>query len=341
MLLLENIIIVASVILFISLYFFCMRSERWQRARIRFKRDRLGSLCFLIICLYALIGLMDSIQLSSQTTLLDYCFRKVPQEKSYSAPFAHTTYSVNNPEPLKGRHWVGTDFFGKDVLLQSMKACRTAVIIGGLTSLIYIPLGVLFGIAAGYYKRWIDDLIQYIYSTLASIPGILLLIATIMVLDNLNIKIWGDEPLRIPRLVQISLALGVTSWVGLCRLIRGETLRQVERPYAEAAKVLGQRNIQIMFHHILPNIMHLVIINFILGFSGLVLTESILSYIGIGAPIGTASWGLMINSARMELAREPTVWWNITAATIALFLLVLSLNLLGDSLRRAFNPRAR
>jgi len=116
-------------------------------------------------------------------------------------------------------------------------------------------------------------------------------------------------------------------------------MRQAQRPYIEAARTLGQSHLQIMLRHILPNVMHLVVINFILGFSGFIMTESILSYLGVGVPIGTPSWGQMIDSARMELAREPAVWWNLGAAACALFLLVLALNLLGDALRRAFDPR--
>jgi peptide/nickel transport system permease protein len=265
-------------------------------------------------------------QPGTSVSLLDIAFSGVKREKSYSAPLADKTYSVTRPEPLEQRHLFGTDALGKDVLLQTMKACSTALMIGGLTSLLYIPIGVCLGIAAGYYKRRIDDIVQYLYSTLASVPGILLLVAILLVLGK-----------GIP---QICIALSATSWIGLCRLLRGETLRQSERAYCEAARALGQSNLRIIFQHILPNVMHLIFINFVLGFSGIALSESILSYLGVGVPIGTPSWGVMIDSARMELSREPAVWWNISAATLALFFLVLSLNLLGDSLRRAFDPKA-
>jgi len=328
----QNLIVLGGIAALLLPFLMMGRSERWQRARARFKRDRIGLVCLAVIGLYGAVGIMDAIQIPSHAgagqaaTLLDWFFRNVPQEKSYSTPLANTGFSTNKSEPLQGRHWLGTDVLGKDVLLQTLKACRTALIIGCLTSLIYIPIGTLLGIAAGYYKRRVDDIVQYLYSTVASIPNILLLVAILMILGK--------------GLGQMALALGVTGWVGLCRLVRGETLRQSERPYTEAARAMGQSNGKIILIHILPNIMHLVIINFVLGFSGLVLAESILSYIGVGAPVGTASWGLMIDSARMELAREPAVWWNITAATTALFFLVLCLNLLGDSLRRAFDPRA-
>lgn len=329
----SNLCVIAGTLIVVLLCRSLLRSPRWERAWARFRKDRVGQICVVLIGLYLLMGVLASIELPLQSssrqrlTIVDYFFRSVPREKSYSAPLARTTYEVNKPEPLKGRHLFGTDVLGKDVLLQTLKGCRTALVIGGLTSLISIPIGVLLGIAAGFYKRRVDDVIQYIYSTVSSIPNILLLIAILMALGK--------------GLGTMSVALGITGWVGLCRLIRGETLRQTGRPYVEAARALGQSNWNIIVRHILPNVMHLVLINFILGFSGLVMAESILSYIGVGAPVGSASWGLMIDSARMELAREPMVWWNVTAAILALFFLVLPLNLLGDSLRRAFDPKAQ
>ena len=302
------------------------RTERWKRAAVRLRRDRVGLASAFLLAIYIGFGLGDSIQVARNESLLDLVFNKIPRERGYSAPLSTKTYSIANPVPLQGRHLLGTDLLGKDVLVQTLKGCRTTLIIGGLTSLIYIPVGAILGIVAGFYRRWVDDAIQYLYSTVASIPGILLLIAILMITGQ--------------GLHWMALALSVTAWVGMCRLVRGETLRQASRPYVEAARALGQKKWRIVVSHILPNVMHLIVINFVLGFSGLALAEAILSYLGVGAPIGTASWGIMIDSGRMELSREPVVWWNLAAATGALFFLVLSLNLLGDSLRRAFDPKA-
>ena len=116
-------------------------------------------------------------------------------------------------------------------------------------------------------------------------------------------------------------------------------MRQTERPYVAAARALGQTHWKIISRHLMPNVLHLVVINFVLGFSGIVLAEAVLSYLGVGTPVGTASWGNMIDSGRSELSRDPLIWWNLVSATVALFGLVLSLNLLGDSLRRAFDPK--
>jgi peptide/nickel transport system permease protein len=322
-----------QVIAGFALVFFLLRAgsrnERWQRAWVRLKRDRTGLIALGVVVLYLFIGALEMLQIPTHggetRSILDVFLAGIPAEKSYSAPFADEILASPRHEKLIGRHLLGTDVLGKDVLVQTLKACRTALIIGGLTSAIYVPLGALLGILAGYFRRWVDDLIQYIYSTLASIPEVLLLVAILMVLGK--------------GLGTMSIALGVTGWVGLCRLIRGETLRQSERPYIAAARAIGQTHWNIVIRHLLPNVMHLVLISAILGFSSIVLAEAILSYLGVGAPVGTASWGVMIDSGRTELSRDPLVWWNISAATGALFGFVLALNLLGDSLRRAFDPK--
>ena len=210
--------------------------------------------------------------------------------------------------------------------METLRACRTALLIGGVTSLFYIPVGALLGIMAGYFRRWVDDAVQYTYSVIIAIPNILLLASIILVFDK--------------GIFKMAIALSITMWIGLCRLIRGETLRQAERPYVAAARALGQSHWNIITRHILPNVMHLVIINFILGFSNLVIIESVLSYLSVGVPIGTPSWGAMIDGARGELSRTPVVWWNLTAATTAMFILVLSLNVFGNALRRAFDPKS-
>ena len=323
----------ALVVGVFALLFFLLRkgtrNERWHRAWVRLKHDRTGLIALGIIAIYLAIGSLELLQIPNQRggsrSILDALTAGIPEEKSYSAPLASEPLMTLRHEPLEGRHLLGTDVLGKDVLVQTLKACSTALIIGGLTTAIYIPLGALLGVLAGYFRRWVDDLIQYIYSTLASIPEILLLVAILLVLGK--------------GLGTMALALGTTGWVGLCRLIRGETMRQSERAYITAARALGQSHWKIVTRHLLPNVMHLILISAVLGFSNIVLAEAILSYLGVGAPVGTASWGAMIDSGRTELSRDPFVWWNITAATVALFGLVLALNLLGDSLRRAFDPK--
>ncbi len=328
---LQNSIAAVGLLILLQVIIRSFSGERGQRAWTNLKANRTGMVACVIIALYLLVGVLDLITLSTpegkRVSVLDRIAAQIPKEKSYSAPLAKTTLSLADPKPLKGKHLLGTDSLGRDTLIQSLKGARTALLIGGLTSAIYVPIGVLLGILAGYFRGKVDDLIQYIYSTIASVPEILMLIAILMVLGK--------------GIGTMAIALGVTGWVGLARLIRGETLRQAERPYLSAARALGQSHWKIITRHLLPNVMHLIFIRFVLGFSGLILAEATLSYLGVGSPVGVASWGSMIDASRSELSREPLVWWNLTASAGALFLLVLSLNLFGDALRRAFDPRAR
>jgi peptide/nickel transport system permease protein len=130
----------------------------------------------------------------------------------------------------------------------------------------------------------------------------------------------------------------VTGWVGFCRLARGETLKLRELDYVQAARALGADPGEIIVRHVLPNLMHLVLITFVLTFSGLVLSEAILSWLGIGL---AGSWGQMIDQARDELARDPVITWNLAAASTALFGLILAVNILGDAVRDVLDPRTR
>ncbi len=320
------------------------KSDRWRRACLRLKNDRLGMIGAGVISLYLLIGGLEMILVpsghGSSSSILGLVARVAQPEETYSAPLAKMTLSTQDPKPLHGLHLLGTDALGKDVFFETLRACRTALLIGGLTSLIYIPVGTLLGILAGYFRRRVDDGIQYVYTVLYSIPDILLLVAILIVIGNNPIKIGGFVILEAGKsLGKMAFALSITYWISLCRLIRGETLRQTERPYIAAARALGQTHWNIITRHLLPNVMHLVLINLVLGFSSLVLAEAMLSYLGVGSPIGTPSWGNMIDSARGELSRDPVVWWTLGSATAALFGLVLSLNIFGDALRRAFDPR--
>ena len=237
-------------------------------------------------------------------------------------------------------HIFGTDKVGSDVFYRSIKSIRTGLVIGSVTTLIVIPFAILFGVIAGYFGGIIDDIIQYIYSTLASIPSVLLIVS-FMLLIELG-ESTGDTAWRADRrLLSLCIIMGITSWTGLCRLIRGETLKLRELEYVNAALSFGVTRLKILSRHIVPNLMHIVLISFILRFSGLVLAEAVLAYIGIGVDPSMESWGNMINTARLELAREPVVWWNLIAAFFFMFGLVLPANLFGDALRDALDPRLK
>lgn len=242
-------------------------------------------------------------------------------------------------------HILGTDKVGDDVFYQALKSIRTGLIIGTLTTLVMLPFAVLFGIMAGYFGGWADDIIQYLYTTLNSIPSVLLIAAAILMLqvylDNNAAEFSSVSERADLRLLFLCLILGVTSWTGLCRYLRAESLKLREIDFIQSATALGVGHFSIITRHILPNVMHIVLITVVLDFSGLVLAEAVLSYVQIGVDPTTHSWGNMINSARLEMARDPIVWWSLTAAFVFMFTLVLAANLFSDAVRDAFDPRLR
>jgi peptide/nickel transport system permease protein len=237
-------------------------------------------------------------------------------------------------------HVLGTDQVGHDVLYRSLKGCRVGLIVGTLTTLIATPLAILFGITAGYLGGRVDDIIQYIYTTLSSIPNILLIAAAMLIVTT---RLEGDHAILAAdnRLLWLCVVLGIGNWTGLCRLLRGETLKVRENEYVEAAEAFGVGRVKIMSRHLLPNVMHIVLISMLLRFSGLVLAEAVLAYVGIGVDPSMESWGNMINSARLDISRDPVVWWNLVAAFLFMFGLVLPANIFGDAVRDAFDPRLK
>ncbi len=242
-------------------------------------------------------------------------------------------------------HVLGTDKVGQDVLYQALKSIRTGLVIGAITTLIMLPFALLLGIMAGYFRGWTDDAIQYIYTTLNSIPSVLLIAAAVLIMQvyiETNPEMFETTAERADlRLLFLCIILGVTSWTGLCRLLRGETLKLREMEYIQAAHAFGVSHWRIISRHILPNVMHIVLIATVMDFSGLVLAEAVLSYVGVGVDPSMISFGTMINAARLEMAREPIVWWTLFAAFSFMFTLVLSANLFADAVQNAFNPRIK
>lgn len=254
-----------------------------------------------------------------------------------------TFFVVFSYELSRVFHVLGTGQIGQDIFYFTIKSIRTGLIIGLLTTLFMLPLALFLGIVAGYFGGIVDDIIQYIYTTLSSIPGVLLITASVLSLQT-YIASHPDEFTTLAqsadaRLLALCLILGVTSWTSLCRLLRAETLKLREVDYVLAARALGSNWFTIIRKHLLPNVMHIVIITLVLDFSFLVMAEALLSYVGVGVSPMTISWGNMINSARLELARDPVIWWPMLAAFIFMFLLVLAINLFADAVRDAFDPR--
>ena len=244
-----------------------------------------------------------------------------------------------------GYHVLGTDRTGNDVLWQAIKSIRTAWVIGSLTTVAMLPPALILGISAGYFKGWIDDVIQYVYTTLTSIPGVLLIAACVLMMQVYIDTHPGLFPTAAQRadlrLFLLCMILGLTGWAGLCRLLRAEALKLRELEYVQAARAFGISNWRIMARHLLPNVMHIVLITVVLEFSGLVLYEAVLSYLGIGVDPSMNSFGSMIEKSRFEMSRDPMIWWNLLAAFIFMLALVLAANLFADAVRDAFDPRSR
>ena len=311
------------------------RSRYWREsARELWRRRRLA---LIVIGAFVVIALLDSISwvggardgdnlaAFQARSIIDRIFQpETFKEASYSAPLAKVAFYGGKPLTYPGAHLLGTDILGRDVVYRALKGVRVALLIGAFTSLVVIPIALLFGVSAGYFGRRIDDGVFFAMTVLASVPSLLLLIALIMALGK------GT--------VQVCIALGVAGWVHFCRIARGETLKLREADFVQASRALGVSDAKIIFRHILPNIAHLIIITFALTFTGLVLSETILSYLGIGVE---GSWGQMIDQARNELSRAPIIWWNLAGASILLFVLVLAVNTVADAMRDIADPRTR
>ncbi len=242
-------------------------------------------------------------------------------------------------------HVLGTDTTGNDVLYSTLKSIRTAFVIGSLATLSTLPFAVTFGIAAGYFKGWVDDVIQYIYTTISSIPSVLLIAACVLMIQvfidkNPEAFATGLERADV-RLLMLAVIIGMTSWAGLARLLRAETMKVSAMDFVSAAKAFGVSHARIMAGHVLPNVVHIVLIVAVLDFSGIVLYEAVLSYVGVGVDPTMQSFGSMINAAAVEMSRSPVVWWNLTACFIFMVAFVLSANLFASGVRDAFDPKSQ
>lgn len=323
-------------------------SERWYDAgQTALLAAGKGMVCWLPLTLLALLWLSKR-QGVGYRLYLGQVLRgspEAPWRVAFITAGVVLVFAFMAADLSQDYHIWGTDKVGQDVFYQSLKSIRTGLVIGTLTTLVMLPFALLLGIAAGYFRGWVDDVIQYLYTTLNSIPGVLLIAAAILMLQ----VYMGNHPEQFEtvaeradlRLLFLCLILGITSWTGLCRILRGEALKLREVDYVQAAQAFGVSRIKILSRHILPNVMHIVLISVVLDFSGLVLAEAVLSYVGVGVDPATMSWGNMINSARLEMAREPMVWWSLAAAFLFMFILVLAANLFSDVVREALDPRTR
>ena len=239
-------------------------------------------------------------------------------------PVYNRVDTAHRYEPPSTAHWMGTDNLGRDVGLRLVQGTRIAFHVGIVTSLIAIPLGVVLGLLGGYFGGKVDSLVVWLCATVASMPGLLFVLAISLVVGQ--------------GLLGIYLGIGLTTWVGTCRTIRAEVMKHRERAYVQAARTLGYSHTRIMFRHILPNVAHIILIQFSIRFPSAVAMEVFISFLGIGVQ-GEPSWGIMINNARLRLWQG--VWWEMAFTTAAIFVLVLVFNRLADDLRDRLDPALR
>jgi len=274
-----------------------------QNAFAKIISEKISLFALIIVAIYFAVAILTSMGI-----LAGEWGKEIGE--SYTAPGAQA--------------FMGTDIFGRSVVLKTIKATETAVVIGVVVSIISILIGTTLGMLAGYFGGLVDELIVWFYTTFSSIPGVMLLVAIAFILGKGTTTIF--------------LSLGLTSWVGLCRIVRAEVMKHKEREYVHAANAIGATHPRKMVKHILPNISHLLIINFTQTFDSAIKAEVVLSFLGLGV-VGRPSWGTMIDDSKLELARG--VWWQLAAATLAMFLIVLAFNVLGDALRDALDPKLK
>jgi len=274
-----------------------------KAALLKIISEKLSLIALIIVAIYFGTALLTSMNLVATTW-------NTSIGGSYMAPGADALF--------------GTDIFGRSVATRVIKATETAVMIGVVVSIIAIVIGTTLGMLAGYFGGIIDEIIVWFYTTFSSIPSIMLLVAIAFILGKGTMTVF--------------LSLGITSWVGLCRIVRAEVMKHKEREYIAAANAIGATHSRKLIKHILPNISHLLIINFTQTFDSAVKAEVVLSFLGLGV-VGRPSWGTMIDDSKLELARG--VWWQLAAATLAMFVIVLAFNILGDALRDALDPKLK
>lgn len=308
----------------------------WAEVRRRLSRDRVAMACWIGIVLYLYVALLAAVGAIARN----------PDQGDPNADYRAPTISLTDFS--LGEHPLGTDFLGREVWKLTVHGAKNALWIGTFSALLACLIGLVLGAVAGYFGRWIDELIVWFYATLESIPYLLLMLALSFVFQkNLSIRdAYEDsflkQDLQISLgLFTIVLAVGLTFWVGVCRIVRAEFIKLRDRDFVLAARSLGIPTRRVIFKHVAPNVFHLVLVSFSLLFMSAIKFEVILSFLGVGMEEGEASWGQMINQAKLELMRADPVWWQITSATAAMFLLLLCVNLFTDALRDALDPRLR
>ncbi len=277
----------------------------WTTALRKVFRKKIPLVCAIVISFFILVAF-----------LAQFCGLAAAWDTPIGAQYLPPSFS-------DFKMWFGTDIFGRSVMYKAIQGTRVALSVGIITACLSAPIGVFFGMVAGYFGGWIDELIVWFITTLSSIPNILLLIAISYSMGR--------------GMTAVYIALTATSWISLARILRGEVLKHKQREYLVAAESIGVGHTKRIFKHLLPNITHQIILSMTFMVEIAIRSEVLLSYLGLGVQ-NLPSWGKMIDDAKGELSTG--VWWQLTGATLAMFFLMFAINVLGDYLRDALDPKA-
>lgn len=299
----------------------------------RILKDKLATAAFAVVCIYFIIAVVSE----------SYTFYCVKTDKLpiYERGNIDDRYRPPSPE-----FWLGTDFQGRSVLWRALHATRTAIKVGIMAGVLAVIIGVTLGILGGYFGGWIDNAVVWLYSTFAAVPTLLFVLAFALLVTRgflyppiaRQVNSIAEFFHADPGMMAVYLGIGFTGWVGLCRVARAESIRLKNAAYIQSARALGFGDFRIIIRHLLPNLFHLVIIYFTIRFAYAIMTEVIVSYLGIGVQL-EPSWGVMIAEGQQRLWRG--VWWEVGAATGFMFFLVLAFHMLGDALRDILDPRLK
>jgi len=275
---------------------------------LRLYRNKLAMAALLVVIFYLLMVLLGELNLFGIKSM------------AYN-----NNFDLRYMKPFQNaHHLLGTDNFGRDVLSRAIMGTKISLFLGFFSGLLMIPIAIIMGAVSGYYGGIFDDIAMYIMSVIIAIPGMLIILSLIQVVGR--------------SFFTIAFAFAITGWVGLARVIRGSFMQSKEFEYVLAAKNLGAGDFRIIFKHILPNIFHFIIVRFVLNFVGVIKSEVFLAYIGLSI-IGVPTWGTMLDDSKLELMSGN--WQNMIAATFFMFLFLVSLNIFGDALRDALDPKLK
>jgi len=327
----------------------------WTLAWLRFRRDRIGFASLVIVLAYVAAMLAAAAGWLAQDWSEERGVSYAPPTfvgpdlsaaaaavaehrgpvEDYGIPdplaadlaeIAKTLSGTNTGEARAPTLVFGADKWGRDVLKKTLKGAEVSLFVGLAAALVATLLGTVFGAVAGFRGGWVDDFFNWLYSVFTAIPYLLLVLAVAAVVNQKGV-------------LTVILILGLTGWTGIFRLVRAEYLKHKVREYVLAADAIGASPARRMFVHILPNVSHVVLVQLSLHVVLFIKSEVILTFLGFGVGVETVSWGSMLAEAGSELLLGK--WWQITAATIAMALLVTAFSLFTDAMRDALDPRLK